>query len=60
MARNADVEVISWHDFLCDGMTCKTGIDGKSLYRDSGQISYEGSQIIVRQTRLAEANQAAR
>ncbi|MDK1376457.1 MULTISPECIES: acyltransferase family protein [unclassified Sinorhizobium] len=54
VALKGDVEVISYHDFLCDGTTCKTEIDGKFLYRDSGHLSYEGSEIIARQTRLAE------
>ncbi|MDL2408251.1 acyltransferase family protein [Rhizobium calliandrae] len=50
----ADVGVVSYHNFLCDGTTCKTEIDGKFLYRDSGHLSYEGSEIIARQTKLAE------
>ncbi|RUU12856.1 acyltransferase [Mesorhizobium sp. USDA-HM6] len=54
VALKSDVEVISYHDFLCDGTTCKTEIDGKFLYRDSGHLSYEGSEIIARQTKLAE------
>ncbi|GLR46192.1 acyltransferase [Mesorhizobium amorphae] len=54
VAIRADVEVVSYHDFLCDGITCKTEIDGKFLYRDSGHLSYDGSEIIARQTRLAE------
>ncbi|WFU13125.1 acyltransferase family protein (plasmid) [Rhizobium sp. CB3090] len=53
-ALKADVEVVSYHDFLCDGTKCKTEIDGKFLYRDSGHLSYEGSEIIARQTNLAE------
>ncbi|MBB6304911.1 MULTISPECIES: acyltransferase family protein [Rhizobium] len=54
VALKADVEVVSYHDFLCDGTTCKTEIDGKFLYRNSGHLSYEGSEIIARQTNLAE------
>ncbi|MEI9411563.1 MULTISPECIES: acyltransferase family protein [unclassified Mesorhizobium] len=54
VASKADVSVISYHDFLCDDTTCRTEIDGKFLYRDSGHLSYEGSEIIARQTRLAE------
>ncbi|MCV3211048.1 acyltransferase [Mesorhizobium sp. YC-39] len=54
VSLKADVEVISYRDFLCDETTCKTEIDGKFLYRDSGHLSYEGSEIIARQTRLAE------
>lgn len=54
MAIKADVEVISYHDFLCDDTTYKTEIDGKFLYRDSGNLSYEGSEIISRKARLAE------
>ncbi|MGX5851789.1 SGNH hydrolase domain-containing protein [Mesorhizobium sp. PL10] len=48
------MEVISYQDFLCDDTTCKTEIDGKFLYRDSGHLSYEGSEIVARQTRLVE------
>ncbi|WP_018240294.1 acyltransferase family protein [Ensifer sp. BR816] len=54
VASKADVEVISYHDFLCDDTTCKTEIDGKFLYRDSGHLSYEGSEVIARKTGLAE------
>ncbi|AUX78850.1 acyltransferase family protein [Sinorhizobium fredii] len=54
VAMKADVEVVSYHDFLCDGTTCKTEIDGKYLYRDSGHLSYEGSELIARKTRLAQ------
>ncbi|WP_033054811.1 SGNH hydrolase domain-containing protein, partial [Sinorhizobium meliloti] len=54
VAMKADVEVISYHDFLCDHTTCKTEIDGTFLYRDSGHLSYEGSEVIARKTRLAE------
>ncbi|PDT33376.1 MULTISPECIES: SGNH hydrolase domain-containing protein, partial [Sinorhizobium] len=54
VAMKADVEVISYHDFLCDDTTCKTEIDGTFLYRDSGHLSYEGSEVIARKTRLAE------
>ncbi|ARO32732.1 acyltransferase 3 family protein (plasmid) [Rhizobium etli] len=53
VAARADVEVVSYHDFLCDSTTCKTEIDGKFLYRDSGHLSYEGSEVIARQTDLA-------
>ncbi|TCN27621.1 acyltransferase family protein [Sinorhizobium americanum] len=55
VAVKADVEVVSYHDFLCDDTTCKTEIDGKFLYRDTGHLSYEGSEIIARKTRLAES-----
>lgn len=54
VAVKADVEVVSYHDVLCDDTKCRTEIDGKSLYRDSGHLSYEGSEIIARKTRLAE------
>ncbi|ARO32379.1 acyltransferase 3 family protein (plasmid) [Rhizobium sp. NXC14] len=54
VASKADVEVVSYHDFLCDDTTCKTEIDGKFIYRDSGHLSYEGSEIIARKTKLAE------
>ncbi|WP_280944301.1 MULTISPECIES: acyltransferase family protein [Mesorhizobium] len=54
VAVKADVEVVSYHDFLCDDTKCRTEIDGKSLYRDSGHLSYEGSEIIAQKTRLAE------
>ncbi|MFC0804463.1 acyltransferase family protein [Ensifer sp. P24N7] len=54
VASKADVEVVSYQDYLCDDTTCKTEIDGKFLYRDSGHLSYEGSEIIAGKTRLAE------
>ncbi|QLL64365.1 acyltransferase family protein [Sinorhizobium mexicanum] len=54
VASKADVEVVSYRDFLCDDTTCKTEVDGKFLYRDSGHLSYEGSEIIARKARLAE------
>nr|WP_245431826.1 SGNH hydrolase domain-containing protein [Rhizobium sophoriradicis] len=53
VAAKANVEVVSYHDFLCDGTKCKTEIGGKFLYRDSGHLSYEGSEVIARQTNLA-------
>ena len=54
VALKAGVEVVSYHDFLCDDTTCRTEIDGKFLYRDSGHLSYEGSETIARQTKLAQ------
>lgn len=54
VAVKADVEVVSYHDFLCDDTKCRTEIDDKILYLDSGHLSYEGSEIIAQKTRLAE------
>ncbi|CDZ40817.1 Acetyltransferase NoeT [Neorhizobium galegae bv. officinalis] len=54
VAVKADVEVVSYHDFLCDDTKCRTEIDGKFLYRDSGHLSYQGSEIIALKTGLAE------
>jgi len=54
VSDSADVEVVSLYDFLCDDQTCKTGMDGKFLYRDGGHLSYEGSEIVARRFGLAE------
>ncbi|EPE93952.1 acyltransferase 3 (plasmid) [Rhizobium grahamii CCGE 502] len=54
VSLKAAVEIVSFDDFLCDGMTCRTEIDGKFLYRDSGHLSYAGSVSIAQQTKLVE------
>jgi peptidoglycan/LPS O-acetylase OafA/YrhL len=54
LTMQADVEVLDYYDFLCDRQFCRTEIDGKFLYRDGGHLSYEGSELIVRQTGLVD------
>jgi len=54
LPAQAGVEVVDYYDFLCDRQFCRTEIDGKFLYRDAGHLSYEGSELIVRQTGLVD------
>jgi hypothetical protein len=54
LQSEAKAEVISHDDFLCDSHTCETHSDGKFLDWDDGHLSYEGSEIVVRQFGLIE------
>lgn len=49
----AGAEVISFEPLLCNGVFCKTAIDGVFVYRDSGHLSYGGSQLIAKRISLA-------
>lgn len=50
----AEVPVIWPSDFLCDENACKTSLEGVFLYRDSGHLSYSGSEYLVREASIAE------
>lgn len=49
----ADVTVIRFDPFLCDGRVCRTFMDGTMLYRDAGHLSYSGSEYLSRKMHLA-------
>lgn len=48
----ANVEVISFADFLCSKEECATALQGTFLYRDEGHFSFSGSRIIAEQMHL--------
>lgn len=50
----AGVEVFSFDSFLCTTESCRAEIDGTFLYRDTGHLSYAGSEFLGRQLRLSE------
>ena len=47
VARDADVEVIWFDDYLCDSASCSTAIQGTMMYRDIGHFSYRGSELMA-------------
>ncbi|QRM29031.1 acyltransferase family protein [Microvirga sp. VF16] len=54
VSAEANVEVISPYDFLCNETICRTELNGKPLYRDEGHLSYEGSEVFFQLTGLTE------
>jgi len=59
LRSEAKIEIVSLDPFLCNDRGCKTQIDGKFIYRDDGHLSYDGSEVVARQYRLAEKLLAA-
>lgn len=51
--QRAGIPVIDFSVALCDAGTCRTTDSGQSIYRDAGHLSYAGSVIAARATRLA-------
>lgn len=52
LSLEADVNVIRLDDFLCVEGVCKTELNGKFLYRDSGHLSYEGADALFKEYNL--------
>jgi hypothetical protein len=52
--REAHIDIIYLSDFLCDSKECVTEHEGKLIYRDSGHLSYEGSEIVAQKADLFE------
>jgi peptidoglycan/LPS O-acetylase OafA/YrhL len=50
--KRADIQIVSFDEFLCDRKACKTELDGTFLYRDDGHLSYDGSVVLARAMRL--------
>ena len=50
----SDAPIVSMDGFLCTATICRTKIDGKFVYRDSGHLAYEGAAVIGEQSNLAE------
>lgn len=46
--ENVPVDVIALDEFLCDGVSCMTMLDGVPLYRDQGHLTYLGSKALAR------------
>ncbi len=45
---HADTNIFWLSDLLCDRVKCKTKIKGVPIYRDSGHLSIEGSQVLLK------------
>ncbi len=54
LPSGAGVEVISFDSYLCSSGSCKTQINGVSIYRDAGHLSYTGSVALARSMSLIE------
>jgi hypothetical protein len=53
-SQRSNVPVISMDSFLCDEVTCRTMLDGKFIYRDSGHLAYEGAALIGERSDVAQ------
>jgi peptidoglycan/LPS O-acetylase OafA/YrhL len=45
--EKAGIPVIRFADFLCEGATCRTYIDGTVIYRDQGHLTYDGARYLA-------------
>ncbi len=54
VGREPGIEMISYDDYLCDAMSCRTYIDGTFIYRDAGHLSIEGSVHLAKAIGLQE------
>jgi peptidoglycan/LPS O-acetylase OafA/YrhL len=43
-----DVNIVNFDSVLCSATVCASELDGKFVYRDSGHLSYDGSQLLAR------------
>lgn len=50
--RLKGLEFVSLREALCDGTRCKSEVNGISIYRDRGHLSYAGSAEAIRLSRL--------
>ncbi|OQW91554.1 MAG: hypothetical protein BWK78_04275, partial [Thiotrichaceae bacterium IS1] len=48
------VPVVYFDEILCSKLSCSTLLDGKFVYRDSGHLSYDGSQIVAKKMKLGD------
>ena len=46
-AKDADVEVVWFEEFLCNTVLCQTYIDGVLIYRDTGHLTHQGSEFLA-------------
>jgi peptidoglycan/LPS O-acetylase OafA/YrhL len=44
----ARVNIVNFDAVLCSETICATELDGKFVYRDSGHLSYDGSELMAR------------
>jgi peptidoglycan/LPS O-acetylase OafA/YrhL len=52
--RELDVPLVYFDEILCSGSSCITSLDGTFVYRDSGHLSYEGSQMVAEKNGLGD------
>jgi hypothetical protein len=52
LKKEADVDVISPNEWLCDEKRCVSHLDDTLLYRDGGHISIKGSLVLARKMHL--------
>lgn len=49
----SDVAIIRFDSYLCHDGVCQTLMDNTMIYRDSGHLSYKGSEILAKRMQLA-------
>jgi hypothetical protein len=54
LAREVDVDVIAFDDFLCSAQTCMTAVNDTFIYRDDAHLSHDGSRLIAQQLNLGQ------
>jgi peptidoglycan/LPS O-acetylase OafA/YrhL len=59
VSKEADVGIVELYDFFCDGIVCKTEMDGVLLFRDVGHMTVEGAKLVGEKTNLAQKVLAA-
>lgn len=52
VARDAQIEVVSFNELLCADAMCATELDGTFVYRDTGHLSYDGSRLLGERMKL--------
>ncbi len=58
VARDAQIEVVSFNELLCADAMCATELDGTFVYRDAGHLSYDGSRLLGERMKLGLLLQA--
>jgi len=53
VARDADVPVFNFDDYLCKAGVCIVELDRTFLYRDDGHFSYDGSRLLGQKLDIA-------
>lgn len=53
VARELDVDVVSFDQVLCGARVCETVLDGKFVYRDRGHFAHEGIPVVAKRMDLA-------
>jgi hypothetical protein len=54
VAKEQDVEVITFDDLLCDQERCRTMLGTHRIYRDNSHLSIDGALALAKEARLGE------